>query len=400
MGGYEVDPQIMLYDTKLSNYLQRKLKYFFLIVLFFLTTANQLIPFPLEKMGALVFSVFYVFMHEQSFTLNRYQWTLLGLSIGIALFSAVANISSFSFMIFFPVIGFFFAFNLSKKFYYLELFYFAIVLHIIVGLLLAADSYVHGINPHVAGMGGKGIPFLHSTYGLTSTSQSFGTLCISGLLIYYLRKDYKEVTILDNFIIYPLITIGIFNTFNRATFLAYFIILFFKNRKLLLFYLLCILILTIVFWDIILLSLFNTNTISSRSELLEGFNISFWQSHSLKVYLFGRGTNEVTANILFDVTWSSRKDIENGHAMLLHSYGFLGYLSYIFSCLIFVWTAFLRKYFYLASIAFYYLVVAPYITQEFVTSTFYIILAIFIYMLHCYTNDQSRYSIKPQEQVI
>lgn len=386
---YSAHPSELLNDDRVLNIIQRKIKHLILVCLFFCITANKLLPVPMDKIGLVLFCIGFIVLHVREMAFSEGEWALFFGFTGITLISATVNISSFSFIVFFPLFGILFTFILSKKFYYLNLFYYAILLHIVIALFFLADSYVHGDNDHAIPMGSKGVPFLHSALGLTSTAQSLGTLCISALIIYYLRKDFKITGLVDK-LAYPLITVGIFSTLNRSTVLAYFIVLFFKNRKLLALYGLGMLAVTIVYWQAILGFLFNTSTISSRSELLEGFNISFWQSHSLKVYLFGKADNQITPNILFDVKWSNRSDIENGHAMLLHTYGFLGYLTYIFICLAFVFRIFIKRNYYLAVIAFYYLIISPYLTQEYVTSTFYLILAIFIYMMLSYKN----YSLK------
>jgi len=379
MGYPEAHPTIRLNDDRVLNILQLKLKHFILMLLFFCITANKLLPVPMDKIGLVLFCMMIVVIYAKELTFTSKEWVLLFVATGIAMISVTANISTFSFIVFFPIIGLFFTFIVSKKAYYIRVLYYGMILHIFVALLFWASSYVLGDNEHAVSLASKGVPFLHSALGLTSTAQSLGTLCNSALIIYYLRKDNKENGFIDK-LAYPLITLGIFTTLNRSTILAYFVILFFKNKKLLTFYGLCMLAILLVYWQLIFGFLFNTTTMSSRSELLEGFNISFWESHSLKVYLFGRAENQITPNILFGVKWSNRNDIENGHAMLLHTYGFLGYLSYIFICLTFTLRTLFKKMYYLAAISFYYLIISPFLTQEYVTSTFYIILAIFIYM--------------------
>lgn len=136
----------------------------------------------------------------------------------------------------------------------------------------------------------------------------------------------------------------------------------------------------IIYWNLLFDTLFSTDTLGARDELLEGFNKSFWGSNSLTVYLFGRGTNKLSEDITKTVTWDSRSDIENGYAMILHMYGFVGIACYLTSSIAFILKLISLRYFYEVFIAIFFLFFSPYITQEYVATTFYIILGVMIYM--------------------
>jgi len=123
--------------------------------------------------------------------------------------------------------------------------------------------------------------------------------------------------------------------------------------------------------------------------LLEGFKISYVRSNSWIVYLFGKGNNQISDAIAKRVKWTTRTDIENGYAMLLHTYGIVGLLTYITLCLSFIFMFLKRKRIKEACFLFFYFFVTQYITQEFVSATFYMFLAVMLLMYNFYTDKKS-----------
>jgi hypothetical protein len=170
--------------------------------------------------------------------------------------------------------------------------------------------------------------------------------------------------------------LAILGTLNRSSFLFWVIIIFFKERKLFIIVLTCFGLFLLKFWKQIISFLLVTSSIKARSELLQSFDISFIQSHSIKVYLFGRGTNEIKPEILAKVKWGFIKTIENGYAMLLHTFGSVGLLFYILVSFYLIFMFMKINKWAEACILFYYFFVTPAFTQEFVSITFYFFLAV------------------------
>jgi hypothetical protein len=153
----------------------------------------------------------------------------------------------------------------------------------------------------------------------------------------------------------------------------------------------------IKFWKEIIEFITSASSLIARSQLLEGFNLSFVQSHSILVYVFGRGTNQLPPEIVEKVRWFNRSDIENGYAMLLHSYGSLGLLVYITLCFSFVFQFIKIRRWAEAFILFYYFFLTQYFTQEFVSGSFYFFLAV---MFLTYDVYYAQFKLSRHESVI
>jgi hypothetical protein len=242
--------------------------------------------------------------------------------------------------------------------------------------------------------GAKGFASLYATHGFTSTVQTYGTLCISWLMLYILRKRLGLNSGIDKFL-FVITNIAILLTFNRSTYLFWLIVLFFEFRVLFWSLIVFAGIILIKFWDIITTFILSSASITSRFELLEGFNISYMQSHSIKVYLFGRGTNQISEEIAKRVKWTNRTDLENGYTMLLHSYGIIGLVIYMVVCFYFIIMFLKIKKFKEAFFLFFYFFITQYITQEFVTSTFYVFLTIMLLTYNIYVQKLKLREHKP-----
>lgn len=357
----------------------KKLVNISLVILFFLISANRLFPIPIDKITLPLFISAVLLITGSTFSLLKTEFFSLIIFMIVCFLSIAANIVSFSPIIVFPALGLVFSFTVSKSERILLLLYQSLIIHIVLGIILWISSYTQGINDYVSSMGAKGLPFLHEAKGFTATVQTFGTLCISWLLLYQIKKQEKSTNAWDK-LFYNIVSFAILITFNRATYLAYFVYLFFTHRKLLIFYCILLSVFVIYFIDSILLLFFNVTSLDARSDLLEGFEKSYVQSNSILIWLFGRGNNSVPANILQNVTFYYRSDIENGHAMLLHTYGLLGYIIYIIGCLYFIITTFLkRRDYFFACFSTLYLIFLPYITQEYMSTTLYIFLCVIFF---------------------
>jgi len=241
----------------------------------------------------------------------------------------------------------------------------------IVFLLLA---YAGVPNHYVYTLIGKGFN-LYSERGFTATVQTFGTLCLTWLLIYFFRRDMGMNTFIDK-IFFCINCIAILNALNRNSYLFWMLILFFKERKLFITIIIFLGLILIKFWQQIIGFLTVTSSLTSRIELLQGFKLSFIESHSFLVYLFGRGTNVMAPDIVAKVKWTFIKTIENGYAMLLHTFGSVGLLFYICVSFYLIFIFLKINKWAEASILFYFFFITPVFTQEFVSITFYFFLAV------------------------
>ena len=311
--------------------------------------------------------------------LSRKDLALIILLFCIPIASSIINVIIAP-MIYFPIIGITFSL-IMRRHPHLLLYslYYALLIHIICGIFLDALAFVGIQTSHVSPFV-KGFSFLFSPHGFTTTVQTFGTLCIIWLMLFLLREKLKINTYIDN-LFFVINTIAIIATFSRSTLILWMIVLFFKKPKLFWTIILFLCAFMIRFWYEIFAFITSSGSLVSRSELLEGFDISFIQSHSILVYVFGRGTNQLSSEIVEKVKWFTRSDFENGYAMLLHSYGSIGLLVYITLCFSFIFQFFKMKRFGEACILFFYFFITQYFTQEFVSVTFYFFVAV-MFLFH------------------
>jgi hypothetical protein len=348
-------------------------KLLLVIILFFCTT-NVLFSFPLDKIVMLMLVAGLLILNPDNRIFSAKEFTLLLSVVIIISISSVVNLIFFP-MSFFPIVGLLFTIITSRfPGLILNSIYYALLIHMILGIFFLVLAYAGVPNHFVYSLIGKGFG-IYSERGFTATVQTFGTLCLTWLLIYFLRRDLGLNSFIDK-IFFGINCLAILGTLNRSSFLFWMIIIFFKERKLFITVLACFGLFLIKFWKEIIAFLFVTSSITARFELLQGFDISFMQSHSLKVYLFGRGTNELTPEVIAQVKWTNIKTIENGYAMLLHTFGSVGLLFYI-SVSLYLVTMFIKiRKWAEACILMYFFFVTPYFTQEFVSVTFYFFLSV------------------------
>ena len=321
--------------------------------------------------GAMLFHFLYV---GKKVPINSFFVLLLSL---IVLFSSyLLNLPNSSLIVFFPIIGLAFVALVGEEHTFLDLLYWALFIHIALGVLFVISSYLVGINSFVHPMFDKGLPFLHAAKGLTTTVQAYGTLVIGWFLIYYWRKDFSIVSLFDR-IAYVVVLLGMVLTFNRNSLLVYYIILFFKHRRLFGLSILVALVFLFYFFENINKLLFNFSTIASRADLLQAFRIAFFEQTDWVGYLVGHGNNQIEESIARG-TFYGTGYIENGTAVLLYTYGFVGYLLFLVSVLGFSVALFLRNQVFYAAIFFYVFVIGQQFTHEFFSTTFYVLLTIFV----------------------
>lgn len=308
---------------------------------------------------------------------------ILVLSLGLSLVSYLLNLPDSSLIIFFPVIGLAYVVLLGEEESFLNLIYWALFIHIVLGIFFVLSSYVFGMNSHVHAMYDKGLPFLHAAKGFTTTVQTFGTLIIGWFLIYYWKKDQGKSSLLDQ-LTYSIVLLGLLLTFNRNSLLIYYIILFFKHKRIFWMSVIAGLAFAIYFFEFISKLIFNLTTLTSRSDLLEAFRIAFFEQTDWLGYLIGHGNNIVDESIARG-TYYRTGYIENGTSVLLYTYGFVGYLFYLISVFVFSFMFWAKKKVFYAALLFYIFIVAQQFTHEFYSTTIYILLAVFLLIFNNYT---------------
>jgi hypothetical protein len=268
-------------------------------------------------------------------------------------------------MIFFPLFGIIFL-NFFDNPRFLDALYSVLTVYILLALLGGLASYVFGPNIFVTSLRDKGLPFLRPLMGLSPTVQTFGSICILWMVLKVHLRGLKF-----NFI-FCLVTFAILLTFNRSTYLFFLLFLSLYYRWTLMIFFAFVLAVYIAFFDIINLFIFNSSTLSSRSELLQGFFISYWENNTFIGYLFGKATNVYSNEVLRMVKWSHRHDIENIYAMLLHTYGFIGLFLYMTSGMVLVVSFLIKQRFKIAILFSFYFFFTQFFTQEIVSPIFFL----------------------------
>ncbi|MDR6341822.1 hypothetical protein HNQ91_004899 [Filimonas zeae] len=336
-------------------------------------SANTLFFFPLDKVLLIFFVFALVIARGEKMIVPINNWIIYILVLISCVVSSAINLTA-SVITLFPIPALAFVYFAVHYKDFFRLLYGGMTLHVVLGFLILIVSY---IIPDIGWYGSlwtKGMPFIHTPMGFVSTVQVYGTLCIIWLILYYCKRRMNDVTRVDK-LLYFIVTVAIIATCNRSTYLFYFLLLIFNDRRILLLYFIVVSIAIILLFNEGLGNvLFNIDTLESRSELLEGFNLSFWKTGNIYTYLFGRGTNILGEEVLNKVKWDYRSDIENGYAMLLHTYGFWGLGVFVFSALAFVVKLFLQRHWQLGIIVFYYFFISSYFTQEFVSTSFYLLI--------------------------
>lgn len=353
---------------------------FLFYFLLFLITANKLTPLPLDKLFAIILIGVIIWHESAAFFLKRYEFETAFILLIIACFSFLFNLTNNpTLIIFFPVIGSLLCFILGRRPWLIDLLYHTLLFHFILAFILYIISYVTGYMQFAEDMSMKGMPYIHVIKGFTPTIQVFGSLCLSWLIIYYSKKAAGLINRWDRFL-YFFVLFCLFLTLNRTSFLGFLLLLIFKERKAFIGLVLATGIGIISYLQFFITYFFSVNTLTSRSELLDGFNKSFWNSHSILVYIFGKGNNQIPAIILQTVKWDFRNDIENGYAMILHTYGFLGLTFYLSIALLFLFKLARSKSWFVFAMAVFYFFIQPYFTQEFMATSFYISMGTIIFI--------------------
>lgn len=301
--------------------------------------------------------------------LNQPKLLLVLVMFTYILITSIFN-QTFKVMVFYPVFGILLVFTFLESKDYLRILNNVLLCYIILCLFGTIAAYLTGSNIFVTSLANKGFPFILPTLGLTTTVQSYGSICMLWLVLHLNLKE----KIFD--LPFVFVSLAILLTFNRSTFLFYLVVMSLYSRIFLFVVFALFAFVYAVFFEAINSFIFNQSSINSRSELLQGFYISFWNENSFVGYLLGKANNFYDPMVLQQVKWGHRPDIENLYAMLLHTYGFIGLIFYLSSVFILLVYIFMKKNYKLFCIAGFYFFVTQYFTQEIVTNIFYLFLSV------------------------
>jgi hypothetical protein len=321
---------------------------------------------------------------------------ILILTIFFIFISYLFNLPDSSLIIFFPVIGIAFFVLSSQEPRLLEVIYLGIFFHIAAGIVFVFSSYLFGMNSFVHPMYDKGLPFLHAAKGLTTTVQAYGTLLISWFMIYYYRKEQGLAGFWDKWS-FRIALLGLLLTFNRNSFLIFYIILFFKHRRIFLLSVVIAFGTYLYFFEFINKLIFNVSTLNSRADLLQAFRIAFFEQTDWIGYIIGHGNNIVGDSIARGTVYATGY-IENGTSVLLYTYGFVGYLFYLISIFLFSALFFKKGKIFYASIFFYIFIIAQQFTHEFYSTTIYLLLSVFLLIFNRYPSHAPKADILSSAQ--
>ena len=360
-----------------------------LAFIFFLITANKLANFPIDKAVMFLF-LGLLMVHNLLMGKNFSGSSLKALMIMVIfiMISFVINLPNSTFIVFFPVIGLLFASLISKEEEFLTLIYWGLFIHMLFGIYFVISSYIGSINSHVHPMYDKGLPFLHAAKGFTSTVQSFGTLAIAWFLIYYWKRDLGQLTWIDR-VAFVIALTALLLTFNRNSFLIFYLIMFFKHKKAFFAILVIVFVFYLYFFEFINSLIFNISTLTSRSDLLQAFRIAFFEKAGWMEYFIGHGRNIVPDEIAYR-TFYGTGYIENGTSVLLYTYGFLGYLAYLITVISLAVLFAIKRHFFMAIMVGYILIIAQQFTHEFFATTLYILIAVFLIILNQSTRSEAK----------
>jgi hypothetical protein len=328
------------------------------IILLF-TSVNTLWIFPVDKVCILLLLII-LFIKS-----NIKREELLFFSFFIMIQSAIIAINYFmgevvSVIVYFPVIGTLFACLGGRYFKTYEI-RFILIVHIILALFFLIDAYIKKNNQFVHRLYDKGLPFLIAPMGFTATVQTFGTLCLSYLI---LALDEKKIDF------YFLITFFmLIMTFNRVSYMNMLVYVFLLRPGYVLFFLLLLIISFAIFPDVLLKLLGSTGTIKSRANYIESYILAF-SNNSPFQKIFGSSNSVITDSYVLSVT--EQPLIENGVFALLNTYGILFIFLFV---MVLSTMPFLKKNkddvkykIYLC----YFITFAQFMTNEYFSSSFYL----------------------------
>jgi len=338
---------------------------------------NTLLPIPLDKLAmfcmCIVGTMILIQQNLAFSTLSLITLVTAFVSILLAIF---VNILSFVPVIVFPLLGIYFI-NVYSRLPFAQIndkLYKVLSYNSLVSILLWAMSYLVGLNSFVRPLIDKNMPFVHAAQGFCSTPQVLGTLCLTAVFLYIIRSQKVEAERGLNKILLLVNGLAIFASVNRVSILLFIFMLFFINRRLFFAIIGIGLGCAIYFFEIIKENLLNVSTLQSRSDLLHGFDESFFYYNNPLGMIFGKGDPYIDTKSLANTMVDSAY-VENGTAALIHLYGFLGLLIYLIVSIYIISYALRQKSYFICLVIFLYMLIVPQFTHEYYSTSFYVLLA-------------------------
>lgn len=323
-------------------------------LLWTLFNINQ--PIPLDKICVFILILTY---YPKIETINKTK-IIVAYFLLFSLISVSFLINSNrNFLIFYPLIFSLSAAIISNTRINLKLIQDSLLLNIYIGLILSILATLLNTElPGTLSLIEKKLPFFYAPMGFCPTLQVYGTICIAWIIIAFETNQKKTI----NFYVILLSSII---TLNRATLLFLLIVFFIYKTKLTT--------ITVLIIAAILLSqdfireiLFSSSTLSSRSELRVGAELSYWNSKDFIIHLVGKGSHITTEEIANKTLWG-RTYIENGLDFIFHSYGIIGFIIYNLTIIFLIIKAIINKRAKFILLIIYYYYIEQFLTNEYLT---------------------------------
>jgi hypothetical protein len=241
--------------------------------------------------------------------------------------------------------------------------------HLLLAIFFLIYAYGTSKTSYVHYLYDKGLPFLIAPMGFTSTVQTFGTLCLSYIIISFKENKKSFFGIIVIFLL--------LSTFNRVSYVNILIFVFLFKPKYLWVVLLFGTLLLIVFSDYAFKILGAIGTILSRFHYLDNYLLSFENSNFFQK-IFGNSNSLITDSYILSIT--KQPLIENGFFSLLNVYGILGIFLL---CVLLLFLFFLdkKKLSMRNKIYFsYFVTIGQFMTNEYFSTTFYFAVMCIIYV--------------------
>lgn len=325
-----------------------------LIFLLFMSTANFLSVFFIDKISFALSAIFFACIcnKKNNGYINLLILYLFSILINIIYIEATLDVKVFFFYAIFSLL------IISNNNYQLLInsLSIAILLNVILGIFLFLISVLTQSPIGVEPLWGKGMQNIWAAKGLGTTPQVYATLCSLLLLLLLDKKDK------NNFWIKIIPILSIFLSLNRVWMIFLFMFFSLRNYKLMMFSLIVIVILLINFHEII----FFSGTIDSRFSMIS-MVLEFYNKQDFMGKLFGVPTFQ---GPYFTLDGTDFSYIESGPFFILIKFGLIGVIVYYLVCIL--W---LIKFFNVSKILFfysiYYLFFVQTATHEFLSISYW-----------------------------
>jgi len=333
----------------------------------FFSAVNTLGPVPIDK----VLFFFVALLGFIRFGLEKVTATFFTVALVIYITTFFINTTSeeVSLLVFFPFAGFLFIYY-GLRFFSLSSLYYSLFFHFIIALALLISGYITHGNLYVHFLYDKGLPFLAAPMGLTSTTQTFGTICMAWLILFYTRwqlgihKRYEWIMLAFVFCL-------ILSTFNRMTYVTLLVFFFIHKPKAILAIGISLAALIAFFADIIISIVGASGTVMSRFKYLSHYTDAILTGTPIQI-LFGHSNHKIFDPLLLKIR--NQPIIENGIFSLLFTYGFIFLLFLIAGLILYVVSSKSGDQLKSRLFAAYFIFPAQILTTEYFSSSFYLFL--------------------------